>query len=163
MKKNFLVALVLSGAISCIDTVEPPPPPEFSETGPINLIFFPDWSSGFPGCNWNRFDKHWVYIEIWAFDFTSHQHVKYGSTIKRSENDYNPNGELVINVPKEGTYYLDVTIVKDCDYCCGSTSTEPERCDESRGKPEWRYLTPPAPWKPWDHVNVNFNQCRCEC
>lgn len=118
------------------------------------------------GCDFNNSDgPTFVFIEVWTFD---NGFRKVGQTITKTNSDFiSSNGEinLEVNVPKEGTYYLELEIITGCSFCCGETNNlNPLRCfDRQKGKQHWKKKTDPGTWKPNAIVWLDFNGCRCEC
>lgn len=162
---NFFLLLICLSLTACDGPSDPPPPPPpSSPVGTIDVFILPNFGPGTPPCSVSTSDKQWIYIEIWSYDFNQGKHVKFGNTIRKTEADYS-NGTLKIDVPKEGTFYLDVEIIKDCNDCCGKlASNNPDKCQDSfTGKPQWKYKTTPSSWQQSITVPVNFNTCKCEC
>lgn len=102
-----------------------------------------------------------------SYDTDNNQHVKFGNTIRRTQNDFNPSGSHVIDIaaPKEGLFYLQITIVKQCNTCCGSSAGNPFKCDvpDDKGRPEWQTRTPLMSYSASIQANVPFNTCKCDC
>jgi hypothetical protein len=106
-----------------------------------------------------------MFIEIWSLD-QNNNHVKIGSTITKTNADFDAFGGVTIDVPRDGLFYLDIRVEVDCDECCGKNNNlNPDKCEmDLKGRPFWIFKSNPIQSTTlMQSISLTFERCACYC
>lgn len=166
IKISFL-AVVLLLLTSCGSGSTPQPAQPTSPTAPITLTLDPEI---YGTCIVNYLTPNLtVDVEIWVYDAATNTQSQIGPTVTKTNSDFvNSKIQFDVDVPTEGTYYIEVDMEADCEDCCGYlSSTNSYKCPTKyKGRPQWHLKTGGVnyePLKPNETLTLTYRKCQCNC